>query len=162
MRRVLFAATVALSVGCSVKDVSLTGENAEVRKMSTEFYGLRTVRYSARDVAAARRWYSDVLGQVPYADRPGYVGFNVGGFELGIARDTVMPHVSNIVYWGVADAAKSYARLISKGAFDFEPVREIGGGVKIGAVRDPFGNIFGVVENPEFRYSPPRVEGPGR
>ena len=32
----------------------------------------------------------------------------------------------------------------------------------IGAVRDPFGNVLGVVENPEFRYAPPRIEGPGR
>jgi predicted enzyme related to lactoylglutathione lyase len=151
------------AVACTIKDVQPpANENSEPRKMSNEFYGLRTAKYTAQDLAAAKKWYIDVLGEIPYFDQPFYVGFNVGGFELGITPDTVPAAQSATVYWGVADAAKSYARLISKGATDFEPVQDVGGGVKIGAVRDPFGNILGVVENPEFRYAPPRIEGPGR
>ena len=163
MRRTIIAAAVALSAACSIKDVEPPStETTGANKMSTEYYGLRTAKYTAPDLAAAKKWYTDVLGEVPYFDQPFYVGFNVGGFELGITPDSAPPAQSATVYWGVADAAKSYARLISKGATDFEPVQDVGGGVKIGAVRDPFGNILGVVENPEFRYAPPRIEGPGR
>ncbi len=48
------------------------------------FLGLRTAVYDAPDIAKAKAWYSKVLGEQPYFDQPFYVGFNVGGYELGI------------------------------------------------------------------------------
>jgi hypothetical protein len=69
---------------------------------------------------------------------------------------------AGIAYWGVANAQQTFDRLVALGAVAVEPIEDVGGGVKIGAVRDPFGNLFGVVENPEFRYVPPRGDGPGR
>ena len=59
--------------------------------MSTGFLGLRTAKYTAADLAAAKRWYSGVLGVPPYFDEPFYVGFDVGGFELGITPDPAAP-----------------------------------------------------------------------
>ena len=50
--------------------------------------GLRTVIYPAPDLAAAKRWFGAVLGVEPYFDEPFYVGFSVGGYELG---STPMP-----------------------------------------------------------------------
>ena len=38
-------------------------------------------------MAAAKRWYTKVLGLTPYFDQPFYVGFNVGGYELGLLPD---------------------------------------------------------------------------
>jgi len=29
-------------------------------------------------------------------------------------------------------------------------VQDVGGDIKVGTVRDPFGNIFGVIQNPHF------------
>ena len=52
------------------------------------FLGLRTAIYPVTDLAKARSWYSAVLGVAPYFDEPFYVGFNVGGFELGLDPDT--------------------------------------------------------------------------
>ena len=49
--------------------------------------GLRTAIYPVADLDAAKRWYSQVLGQTPYFDQPFYVGFEVGGFELGLLPD---------------------------------------------------------------------------
>lgn len=49
--------------------------------------GLRTVIYPAPNLAEAKDWYSKVLGQRPYFDQPFYVGFSVGGFELGLVPD---------------------------------------------------------------------------
>ena len=48
------------------------------------FLGLRTAKYDAKDLEKAKAWYSNVLGLQPYFDQPFYVGFNVGGFELGL------------------------------------------------------------------------------
>lgn len=118
------------------------------------FLGLRTAKYTARDLAAARAWYAGVLGFPPYFDEPFYVGFNVAGFELGITPDESAASdrsESGVAYWGVTDAASAWDRLLGLGATPFEPVQDVGGGIKIGAVRDPFGNILGVIENPSFR-----------
>lgn len=126
--------------------------------MTAHFLGLRTAKYAAPDLAAAKAWYAQVLGQAPYFDEPFYVGFDVGGFELGITPDAeaaALRSEAGVAYWGVTDAAASYARLLSLGAREFEPIQDVGGGVKIGAVRDPFGNILGVIENPAFRIAAP-------
>jgi hypothetical protein len=40
--------------------------------------------------------------------------------------------------------------LLQLGATALEPVSEVGGGIKVASVRDPFGNRFGIIENPNF------------
>ena len=54
----------------------------------------------------------------------------------------------------MTNADSAFARLIGLGATALEPIQDVGGGVKIGAVKDPFGNFLGVVENPGFRIAP--------
>lgn len=115
--------------------------------------GLRTVGYPAPDLAAAKAWYSQVLGQAPYFDEPFYVGFNVGGFELGLIPDAEPGTAGPQALWGVADAEAALARLLQLGASPLEPVTEVGGGIKVAAVVDPFGNRFGIIENPHFDVS---------
>ena len=48
------------------------------------------------------------------------------------------------------NAETTVAHLIELGASPLEPVTEVGGGIKVAAVRDPFGNRFGIIENPHF------------
>lgn len=125
---------------------------------SRHFLGLRTAKYSARDLARAKAWYAEVLGIQPYFDEPFYVGFNVGGFELGITPDTAAGDrraEAGIAYWGVTDADAAYARLLRLGATEHEKIQDVGDGVKIGSVWDPFGNVLGVIENPAFKISEP-------
>lgn len=122
---------------------------------SGSFLGLRTAIYAVSDLAQAKVWYSAALERPPYFDEEFYVGFNVGGFELGLVPEPDVPierDAAGVAFWGVLDAEAAYLRLVSLGAADHEPVQDVGGGVRIGAVRDPFGNVLGVVENPHFRY----------
>lgn len=49
------------------------------------FLGLRTVIYPAPDLDAAKAWFTEVLGREPYFDQSFYVGFEVGGYELGLS-----------------------------------------------------------------------------
>ena len=53
--------------------------------------GLRTAIYPVTDLDAAKRWYAEMLGQAPYFDQPFYVGFAVGGFELGLLPERRRP-----------------------------------------------------------------------
>jgi predicted enzyme related to lactoylglutathione lyase len=112
--------------------------------------GLGTAIYPVTDLPAARAWYATVVGHAPYFDEPFYVGFAVGGFELGLVPDGT-PGTSGVsAYWRVADAAAEVARLLGLGATAHEPVTEVGGGIKVASVLDPFGNALSVIENPHF------------
>lgn len=112
--------------------------------------GLRTAIYPAPDLAAAKRWYTDVLGHPPYFDEPFYVGFAVGGFELGLLPNAQPGTTGPQPLWGVSNIETEFVRLIELGATALEPVTEVGEGIKVAAVQDPFGNRFGLIENPLF------------
>ncbi len=120
---------------------------------NAHFQGLRTVLYHAPNLDQAKTWYSAVLGMPPYFDQPFYVGFNVGGYELGLdpdAASTPGGNAGTIAYWGVADAPAAYARLLSLGATERSAVQEVGAGIRVATVFDPFGNILGLIQNPHF------------
>jgi len=112
--------------------------------------GLRTALYPAPDLARARAWYSEVLGQLPYFDEPFYVGFEVGGFELGLLPDATPASAGPQPLWGVADIVAAQARLLALGARALEPVADVGDGIRVAAVLDPFGNRLGLIQNPHF------------
>ena len=120
------------------------------------FQGLRTLALHVPDLAAAKAWYTRALGVSPYFDEPFYVGFNVAGYELGL--QPLAPNQAearalgdrSVVYWGVDDVSAAMAHLVALGATDAEGPDEVGGGITVGAVRDPFGNLFGVIRNPHF------------
>ena len=114
--------------------------------------GLRTVIYPAVDLDEAKAWYARALGVRPYFDEPFYVGFNVGGFELGLVPDGDPGPAGGLTYWGVPDVAAEVARLVADlGATVAEPVADVGGGIRVAAVLDPSGNRLGLIENPHFR-----------
>ena len=115
--------------------------------------GLRTALYPAPDLAAGKAWYAKALGVEPYFDQPFYVGFAVGGFELGLVPDATPGDLGSQVLWGVVDISAEVDRLVALGASLIDPVTEVGDGIKVAAVRDPFGNRFGLIENPLFRVS---------
>lgn len=116
--------------------------------------GLRTVVFQVADLEAAKWWYISVLGNGPYFDEDFYVGFDVAGFELGLvpAGEGRAPGVGgDTPYWAVSDVAATFERLLRLGAEPLEAPHEVGGGIVVGAVRDPFGNALGVIFNPHFK-----------
>ena len=77
--------------------------------------GLRTAIYPVRDIAEGKAWYRRVLDCEPYFDQPFYVGFSVGGFELGLIPDGVPSSDGVQVYWGVRDITVELDRLLGLG-----------------------------------------------
>ena len=117
------------------------------------FLGLRTAVYYVNDIPKGRDWYALILGFLPYFDEPFYVGFNVAGYELGLQPtegEEVVQASKAAVYWGVESCEAAIKDLLAKGATANEDVQDVGGGIKVASVKDPFGNIFGVIENPHF------------
>ena len=111
--------------------------------------GLRSVIYAAPDLAAAKAWWTEVLGKEPYFDQPFCVGFEVGGFELGLDPNGD-PATSPLAYWGVPDAEAAVASMLAHGAQPLAEVRDVGEDILVGAVEDPWGSVVGVIENPHY------------
>ena len=114
--------------------------------------GLRTVGYHvpADKLDEAKAWYSKAGGVTPYFDQPFYVGFNVGGFELGLQPTGQQGPGGTVAYWGTKEIAPEVNRLVGIGAKVVEPILDVGEGIKVCTLADPYGNLFGVIENPHF------------
>ena len=118
------------------------------------FQGLRTVIYGAPDLAETKAWYSDILGFAPYFDEPFYVGYNVGGYELGLDPSSPVGTgklSGTQAYWGVENIETAFAGLLEKGAASISGPQDVGDGIKVALLSDPFGNVFGIIENPQFK-----------
>ena len=120
------------------------------------FRGLRTVIYGVPDIAKAKEWYANAFGVQPYFDEPFYVGFNIGGFELGLDPGASSGAGGTTAYWGVPNASDAVEFMQSLGATVSFPLQDVGDGVKVAAVLDPFGNRIGIIENPHFDPSSTR------
>jgi predicted enzyme related to lactoylglutathione lyase len=112
--------------------------------------GLRTIIYPAPQLAKARDWYAEVLETKPYFDEPFYVGFAVGGFELGLVPEGAASTDGARALWGVDDIERELTRVCGLGAAVIEAVTDVGDGIRVASVRDPFGNLFGLIQNPHF------------
>lgn len=117
--------------------------------MTISMHGLRTVIYPAPDLDAAKGWWSDLLGLRPYFDQPFYVGFEVGGYELGLLPDAD-PSDGALTYWGVDDVAAAVADAVAVGAQVHTPASDVGDGIVTATVRTPQGTILGLIKNPHF------------
>ena len=122
--------------------------------------GFATINYWTDDLAAASRWYAEVLGIEPYFEVPGgYIEFRFGDYqqELGLVNRAYAPEgVSTtaggvVTYWHVDDIDAALARLIELGATLRAPPRDRGKGFVTATVTDPFDNILGIMFNPHYR-----------
>jgi uncharacterized protein YndB with AHSA1/START domain/predicted enzyme related to lactoylglutathione lyase len=120
--------------------------------------GLRTVVYAVLELERAKEWYAALLGTRPYFDEPFYVGFEVGGYELGLqpAGENEPGVGGDIAFWAVDDVERAIARAIELGAKPKSAAQEVGGGIVVGSVIDPFGNVLGLIRNPHF--APPLTD----
>ena len=117
------------------------------------FLGLRTAVYYVTDMDKAKAWYRSVLGIDPYFDQPFYVGFNVGGFELGLhpaGAENPPGSAGAVPYWGVERMTVAWPRLLGLGATTVSAPEDVGDGIQVATVKDPFGNLLGIIENPHF------------
>lgn len=122
--------------------------------MKSKILGLRTTIYKVGDLTAAKEWYSKAFDTQPYFDEPFYVGFDIGGYELGLQPEGNTPAGkadSALTYWGVEDINEEYDRFIASGATEHEQPQHVGGDIVVASVKDPWGNVIGLIYNPHFK-----------
>ena len=112
--------------------------------------GLRTAIYPVKDLSAAKAWYTEAFGTAPYFDQPFYVGFAIGGFELGLTPDGKPGKEGVEVYWGVDDIEAEVERILALGASIHSAIQDVGDGIQVAELADPFGNLLGLIHNPHF------------
>ena len=115
--------------------------------------GLGTVIYPVTDLNRAKEWYATAFQQKAYFDRPFYVGFNIAGYELGLDPNQTVPGAGRgggVAYWRVAEIESAVRHFVATGATGVAPVQDVGDGIKVATVADPFGNLIGLIENPHF------------
>jgi len=121
--------------------------------MTTSILGLRTTIYKVPKEALqdAKAWYTKAFGVEPYFDEPFYVGFEIGGYELGVQPMESTAGDNIATYWGVSDIKAEYQKFLDNGAVQVEEPTNVGGEIMTGTVKDPWGNLIGLIYNPEFK-----------
>lgn len=133
-----------------------TNDTIHPKKQETmnKMLGLRTTCYKVADLSEATAWYAKAFQTAPYFNEPFYVGFNINGYELGLLPEeepVTQKAESVLTYWGVNDIEAAWQRLITLGATEHEKPTNVGGELMTAAVKDPWGNIIGLIYNPAFK-----------
>jgi lactoylglutathione lyase len=116
--------------------------------------GLRTSIYHVSELEKAKQWYAKAFEKAPYFDEPFYVGFEIGGYELGlIPEETPIENkTGNVeVYWGVNDIEMEHKRFIELGATEHTVITNVGGPLLVSTLLDPWHNLIGLIYNPLFK-----------
>jgi predicted enzyme related to lactoylglutathione lyase len=109
---------------------------------------IRTITVPVKDLPAATKLYSSLLGTGPYIEQPYYVGFRPEDSpEIGLD-----PHgdvtAGPVTYYHVEDIEASIAELGRLGATTERSPRDVGGGSLTATVRDADGNLIGLFQAP--------------
>ncbi len=115
--------------------------------------GLRTVIYPVSDLEQASQWYSAVFGVTPYFSQPFYIGFEVAGFELGLVPDGQPARGGALAYWGCEDIENEVERIRLLGGVVIEAPTDVGEGIIVATIGDPFGNCVGLIKNPHVNIA---------
>jgi predicted enzyme related to lactoylglutathione lyase len=101
---------------------------------------IKLIVYPARDIEAAKEFYTEFLETEPYADSQYYVGFKTDHLEIGLD-----PNAKDIIsYIDVDDIAECIEHCTTHGATLHQDTKDVGGGLLIAQLKDPNGNIIGI------------------
>src|ERR1700686_2346663 len=109
---------------------------------------LQSIVHPVRALEAAKAIHTALLGTEPHTDQPYYVGFNVGGVEIGLD-----PHghekgaTAPVPYIRVADLDAALTEVQEAGATLAGKPQDVGGGRRIATVTDADGNTLGLIQS---------------
>lgn len=111
-------------------------------------HGITTIVYPVKDATQATALYNALLGVEPYVANPYYVGYKVGGQDIGLDPNGHSTGLTGpLAYHHVDDVAASLQALLDAGAQLVQPVKDVGGGKQIATVKDADGNLIGIIQH---------------
>ena len=114
--------------------------------------GLQSQIYPVKDLQRAKEWWQKMLGIAPYFNESFYVGFKIGGYELGLDPNSTFENGST-TFWGVEDIELVVAHLVGEGAILISGIREVGAGIRVAELNSPEGQHIGLIFNPHFEVT---------
>ena len=100
----------------------------------------------------AKEWWQKTLGIAPYFNESFYVGFKIGGYELGLDPNAAYENGST-TFWGVEDVELVVAHLVSNGAILISGIRDVGARIRVAELNSPEGEHIGLIFNPHFKVN---------
>jgi len=112
--------------------------------------GIKTIIYPVKDIAKAKARFNKLLGVQPIMDQPYYVGYKVGDQDIGLDSNGHKQGMTGpVAYYHVDDIKQSLKALLDAGAQTLQEIKDVGGGKLIAWVKDPDGNLIGLIQMPE-------------
>ncbi|MDH6577805.1 VOC family protein [Kitasatospora sp. MAP5-34] len=106
---------------------------------------IRSIIHPVKDLAKAKALYGELLGVEPIMDEPYYVGYKVGGLDIGLDPQGHSKGLAgSVAYWDVDDIRKTMQGLVDAGAEILQEPTDVGGGLLIALVKDTDGNVIGL------------------
>ena len=106
--------------------------------------GVKTIIYPVKDMARAKMQFRTLLGVDPYGDQPYYIGFKVGGQDIGLVPNS--PEAGMTAFYNVDDINQSLQSLQDAGSRTLREITDVGGGRLVASVRDADSNIIGLIQ----------------
>ena len=115
----------------------------------------KMVSYQVSDLQKAKDWYSRILSQAPAFDSPMACVFSIGDCSMALvpAGDKPVGTSGGVAFWHVDDIDDAYRRLIEAGAESITEITMLMLKSRIARVRDPFGNVIGIIGTSEKKIS---------
>ena len=115
----------------------------------TSTQGIKVVLHPVSDLERAKPLYTALLGVPPTADAEYYVGYNLGGQQIGLVPGGAAQGMEGpVTYWHVADIEAKLADVTAAGGTIKEAPRDVGGGRLVATFTDPDGNVLGLLQDP--------------
>ncbi len=109
---------------------------------------LQSIVHPVRSLDAAKAVHAALLGIEPHTDESYYVGFNVGGVEIGLdPKGHEKGLNAPVPYIRVADLDTALAEVLEAGATTSGGPQDVGGGTRIATVTDADGNALGLIQS---------------
>lgn len=104
--------------------------------------------YPAADIAAAKRFFRELIGADAYVDSPQYVGYKSGDMEIGLVPNRDNREPCGLLYWDVTDIAATVQSLVAAGGTVVQEITDVGYGLQVASVKDPNGATVGLRQPP--------------
>ncbi|MDQ6850764.1 MAG: glyoxalase [Actinomycetota bacterium] len=102
---------------------------------------IRSLVIPVSDLDAAKAVYTALFG-APHTDQPYYVGYNVGGFEVGLNPGDMVG--GPLAFADVEDLDATRATLLAAGATERSAPREVAVEARVCVLADADGNPIGL------------------
>jgi predicted enzyme related to lactoylglutathione lyase len=112
--------------------------------------GIKVIIYPVKDLAQAKAQFTKLLGVEPYSDAPYYVGYKVGGQDIGLDPNGHKSGMTGpVAFYEVDDIKQCVQDIIDAGGQVQQALRDVGAGRQIASVKDAENNVIGLLQDPK-------------